>query len=58
MFPFTIPVTLCSRPIVLTNTIRLGELATSITELTHRAARTVLVVDLPDPPSIAPYILQ
>ena len=58
MFPFTIPVTLCSCPVVLTNTIRLGELATSITELTHCAAWTALVIGLPDPPSIAPYILQ
>ena len=30
----------------------------SITELTHRAAPTVLVIGLPDPPSIALYILQ
>ena len=58
MFLFTIPVTLCSRPVILTNMIRLGELATNITELTHRAVRAVLVVSLPDPPSIAPYILQ
>ena len=58
MFPFTIPVTLCSRPIILTNTIRLRESATNITGLTHRAARAALVVGLPDSPSITPYILQ
>ena len=37
--------------------IHLRELATNITELTHCAAQTVLVVGLPNPPSIAPYIL-
>ena len=58
MFPFTILVTLCSRPVILTNTICLGELATSITELTHCAVQTALIVGLPDPLSIALYILQ
>ena len=58
MFLFTIPVTLCSRPIILTNTIHLGELAMNITGLTHRAVQAALVVGLPDSPSIAPYILQ
>ena len=57
VFPFTIPVTYCSRPVILINTIHLRESATNITELTHHTARTVLVVSLPDPPSIAPYIL-
>ena len=58
MFLFTIPVTLCSHPIILTNTIHLGESAMNITRLTHHAAWAVLVVGLPDPPSITPYILQ
>ena len=58
MFPFTIPVTLCSRPVILTNTIRLRESAMNITGLTHCAAQAALVIGLPDPPSIAPYILQ
>ena len=58
MFPFAIPVTLCSCPVILTNTICLGESAMSITELTHCAAWTALVIGLPDPPSIAPYMLQ
>ena len=58
VFPFTILVTYHSRPDILTNTICLGELATSITKLTHCAARTVLIIGLPDPLSIAPYILQ
>ena len=58
MFPFTIPVTLCSCPIILTNMIRLGESAMSITELTHHTARTALVIGLPDPLSITLYILQ
>ena len=55
MFPFMILVTLCSRPVILTNMICLGESATNITRLTYR---TVLVVGLPDSLSIAPYILQ
>ena len=38
--------------------ICLGESATSITELTHCAARTALLVSLLDPPSITLYILQ
>ena len=58
MFPFTIPVTLCSCPIVLTNTICLGESAMNITKLTHSTARTTLIDGLPNSPSIAPYILQ
>ena len=58
MFLFTIPVTLCSRPIILTNTIHLRESATNITGLTHRAVWAALVVGLPDSPSIALYILQ
>ena len=58
MFPFMIPVTLCSRPVILTNTIHLGESATNITGLTHRTAQAALVVGLPDSPSIALYILQ
>ena len=58
MFPFTILLTLCSHPVILTNTICLGELATSITELTHCAVQTALIVGLPDPLSIALYILQ
>ena len=58
MFLFTILVTLCSCPVILTNTICLGESAMSITKLTHCAVRTVLVISLPDPPSITPYILQ
>ena len=58
MFPFMILVTLCSHPVILTNMIRLGESATNITGLTHRAAQAALVVGLPDSPSIAPYILQ
>ena len=58
VFLFTIPVTNCSRPVILTNTVRLGESAMNITELTHSAARTALVDGLPDSPSIALYILQ
>ena len=58
MFPFTIPVTLCSRPVIPTNTICLGESATNITGLNHHAVWAALVVGLPDSPSIAPYILQ
>ena len=53
------PVILCSHPILLTNTICLGELVTYITGLTHRAVRlrSPLFVGIPDPLSIAPYIL-
>ena len=58
MFLFTIPVTLCSHPIILTNMILLRELAMSITDLTHHAARTALIIGLPDPLSITLYILQ
>ena len=59
MFLFMIPVTLCSRPVILTNTIRLGESVTYITRLTHHAVRlrSPLFVGIPDPPSIALYIL-
>ena len=59
MFPFMIPVTLCSHPIILTNTIRLEESVTYITGLTHLAVqlRSPLFISIPDPPSIAPYIL-
>ena len=58
VFPFMIPVTYHSHPNILTNMICLGELATNITKLTHCTVWTVLIVGLPDPPSIAPYILQ
>ena len=53
-----IPVTYCSHPDILTNMIHHGELATNITKLTHHAARTALVVGLPNSPTIALYILQ
>ena len=58
VFPFTIPVTNCSCPIIFTNMIHLGESAMNITKLTHSAAWTALVDGLPDSSSIAPYILQ
>ena len=58
VFLFTIPVTNCSRPVILTNTIHLRESATNITELIHSAARTVLIDGLPNSLSITPYILQ
>ena len=52
-------VTYRSRPVILTNTLHLGESpAMSITELTHHAVQTVLVVGLPNPLSITLYILQ
>ena len=57
MFPFMIPVTYCSRPVILTNMICLGESVMNITKLTHRTAQTVLIVSLPNPPSITPNIL-
>ena len=52
MFPFTILVTFCSRPVILTNMIRLGELVTYITGLTHRTAQLCLplFVSIPNPP--------
>ena len=59
MFPFMIPVTLCSCSIILTNMICLGKSVTYITGLTHRTARLhlPLFVSIPNPPSITPYIL-
>ena len=58
VFLFMIPVTNCSHPVILTNTIHLGESAMNITKLTHSTARTALIDGLPNSPSIAPYMLQ
>ena len=44
MFPFTIPVTYCSHPNILINMICLGDSVTYITELTHHAVQTVLII--------------
>ena len=53
------PVTLYSHPVLLTNMIHLKEPVTYIIRLTHRTARlcSLLFVGIPNPPSIALYIL-
>ena len=54
MFPFMIPVTLYSHPIILTNMIHLRDSVTYITKLTHHAVRlhSLLFISLPIPLNI------